>query len=68
MSETPSVTSKDVERYADRDPILSKVRDYVMYGWREVNDPEIKFIRRKRTNCQSIKISFIVDYICTLTH
>lgn len=41
ISESSSFTSKDEERFTDRDPILSKVRNFVIHGWRKVTDPEL---------------------------
>lgn len=42
------VSSADIARLIDRDPVLAKVRDFVMFGRRDTKDPSLTmYLRRK---------------------
>ncbi|XP_054259272.1 uncharacterized protein K02A2.6-like [Macrosteles quadrilineatus] len=47
-SDDSPITSLEIGQLTDKDPLLSKVQDFVLYGWREIVDPMlIPFQRRK---------------------
>ncbi|XP_054272632.1 uncharacterized protein K02A2.6-like [Macrosteles quadrilineatus] len=47
VSENP-LTSVDVARFTGRDPLLSRVRDFLWHGWRDVKDPKLTpYLKRK---------------------
>lgn len=48
VSQASSITSLDIGRLTKRDPVLSRVKNCVFYGWREVNDPELSSFLRKK--------------------
>lgn len=42
------MSSADIARLIDRDPVLAKVRDFVMFGRRDTKDPSLTmYLRRK---------------------
>ncbi|XP_054260272.1 uncharacterized protein K02A2.6-like [Macrosteles quadrilineatus] len=48
VSDDTPITAKDIARLTDRDPVLSKVRDFIWHGWRSADEPElIAYFRRK---------------------
>ncbi|XP_054259325.1 uncharacterized protein K02A2.6-like [Macrosteles quadrilineatus] len=48
LSDDTPITAKDIARLTDRDPVLSKVRDFIWHGWRSADEPElIAYFRRK---------------------
>lgn len=48
VSQASSITSLDIGRLTKRDPVRSRVKHCVMYGWREFNNPELSsFLRNK---------------------
>ncbi|XP_054259759.1 uncharacterized protein K02A2.6-like [Macrosteles quadrilineatus] len=47
VSDAP-ITSKDISRLTDKDPVLSKVRDFIWHGWPDVKDVELLDFYRRR--------------------
>lgn len=48
VKDSPMVSASDIARLTDRDPVLAKVRDFVMFGWRDIKDPSLtEYLRRK---------------------
>ncbi|XP_054265657.1 uncharacterized protein K02A2.6-like [Macrosteles quadrilineatus] len=48
VSDDSPITSLDVGRLTDKDPLLSRVRDFVLHGWREVQNPMLLPFQRRR--------------------
>ncbi|XP_054259367.1 uncharacterized protein K02A2.6-like [Macrosteles quadrilineatus] len=42
------ITALHIGKMTDKDPILSKVRDFVMYGWTSSDEPELAIFLRKK--------------------
>ncbi|XP_054282540.1 uncharacterized protein K02A2.6-like [Macrosteles quadrilineatus] len=42
------ITALHIGKMTDKDPILSKVRDFVMYGWTSSVEPELAIFLRKK--------------------
>ncbi|XP_054275129.1 uncharacterized protein K02A2.6-like [Macrosteles quadrilineatus] len=47
-SDDSPITSLEIGQLTDKDPLLSKVRDFVLYGWREIVDPMLIPFQRRR--------------------
>lgn len=48
VSENPTLSAVDVAKLTDKDPVLSKVRDFILHGWRNDTSPELAIFSRKR--------------------
>jgi hypothetical protein len=48
VSDLPDINALDVARLTDRDPVLAKVKDFVMHGWKEVKDTDIAIFWRRK--------------------
>ncbi|XP_054289364.1 uncharacterized protein K02A2.6-like [Macrosteles quadrilineatus] len=60
-SDDSPITSLEIGQLTDKDPLLSKVRDFVLYGWREIVDPMLIPFQRRRDelsvdkNCKKLQ-------------
>ena len=42
------VTARDIQKWTDRDPLLSRVRNLLLNGWRDGEEPEMQTFNRKK--------------------
>ena len=47
LQESP-VTARDIRKWTDRDPLLSRVRNLLLNGWRDGEEPEMQTFNRKK--------------------
>ncbi|XP_063052002.1 uncharacterized protein K02A2.6-like [Engraulis encrasicolus] len=44
----PLVNAQQIKKWTDKDPVLARVREYILRGWPKVNSPEfIPYVRRQ---------------------
>ena len=46
---TSPVTASEIKCWVDEDPILSRVRNYVMEGWQDTEDEEMRPFKQRKT-------------------
>ena len=42
------VTANQIQQWTTRDPLLAKVRDFILYGWRDTSENSLKPFQQRK--------------------